>query len=241
MADARNAAARITAENYELHLAAMIAAVAVFGVVLGAMAVSLVAHRKAAARSTGPFHRSALAEIAWNAIPWVILLGTAWPAARIVAELGRSESADITIKATGLQWKWGYEYVEGDGRGIAFYSNVVAPRRPAADVSGGYSLDVDNQVVVPVGKKVRVVLVANDDIHSWHVPALGVKQYAVPGLVRETWFRARMAGTYRGLCSIEACGAGRACVLIVVKAVSEGEYRRWVAGRRGDLVAAAAP
>lgn len=226
---------RITAETLDLHLAALYVALAVYVVVFAVMLRSLHAHRKAAASGTGPFHRSAAVEIAWTVIPWAILLGTAWPATSILAQVRSPSRADITIHATGLQWKWGYRYLAGEGRGIAFDANVYAPRRKAAaaaEASVDYRLDVDNPVVVPVGRTIRVVLEASDAIHSWHVPALGVKQFAVPGLVRDTWFRARKTGTYRGLCSIEACGAGRACVLIVVKVVSDDEYRRWVAGMR---------
>ena len=140
-----------------------------------------------------------------------------------------------------MQWKWGYEYLKGDGQGIAFFSNLYVPRRPAlgsTTVEGdGYRLEVDNPVVVPVNKKIRVVLAANEENHSWHVPGLGVKQDAIPGLARDTWFIAQKIGTYRGLCSIEACGAGRACVLIVVNVVSDGDYKKWVDGKKKDMAA----
>ncbi len=235
-----NARTRITAESLDLHVFALYAALAVYGVVFGVMLCSLFAHRKAAARTNGQFHRSATVEILWSLVPWAILLGTAWPATSILAEIGSPSRADITIRATGLQWKWGYRYLTGDAKGIAFDANVYAPRRPAvamAAAGGDYALDVDNPVVVPVNKRIRVELVTDNEIHSWHIPALGVKQFAVPGLVRDTWFSARRTGTYRGLCSIEACGAGRACVLVVVKVVSEGEYRRWVDGMRRAMAA----
>lgn len=230
---------RITAESLELHQFVMYAVLAIFCAVFAVMLLSMHAHRKAAARAAGPFHRSAAVELAWAAIPWVILFGLAWPATRVLAEVESPSRADITIKATGLQWKWAYRYLEGDGEGVAFYSNIHAPRTlgagSAGTGSGGGPLDVDNPVVVPVGRRIRMVLEANEDIHSWHVPALGVKEYAVPGLVRDTWFHARRTGTYRGLCSAEACGAGRACVLVVVKVVSDDEFRRWIDGRRTDL------
>lgn len=234
-------ATRITAENYELHLFALYAALAIAVVVLGVMLLSMALHRKTATRTAGTFHRSVAVEILWAVIPWVIIVGAAWPATAVLSEIESPSRADITIRAQGMQWKWSYRYLKGDGEGIAFESNVYAPGRTAAAGagSGGNRLDVDNPVVVPVGKRVRVVLEADEGIHSWHVPELGVKQYAVPGMVRDTWFHARRTGVYRGLCSIEACGAGRACVLIVVKVVSDGDYRRWVEGRKANLAAGA--
>lgn len=240
LAGPRDAATRITAEYYDLHLVALYAVLAIFAAVFAVMLLSMRAHRKAAAKAEGPFHRSASVELLWSLVPWAILFGTAWPATAIVSRAGNPAHADITIRATGLQWKWAYEYVDGEGEGISFYANVYSPRRTAASAPGtdaGYALDVDNPVVVPVGKRIRVELVAHEEIHSWHVPDLGVKQYAVPGLARDTWFLAPRAGTYRGICSAEACGAGRACVLVVVKAVSDADYRRWVAARRGNLAA----
>ncbi|MGE0355416.1 MAG: cytochrome c oxidase subunit II transmembrane domain-containing protein [Burkholderiales bacterium] len=236
-----DAATRITAEYYDLHLLALYAVLAIFAAVFAVMLLSMRAHRRAAAQADGPFHRSAFVELLWSLVPWAILFGTAWPATAIVSRAASPAHADITIRATGLQWKWAYEYVDGEGEGISFYANVYSPRRTATGAPPGegadYALDVDNPVVVPVGKRIRVELVANEEIHSWHVPDLGVKQYAVPGLARDTWFLARQAGTYRGICSAEACGAGRACVLVVVKAVSDADYRRWVAARRGNLTA----
>jgi len=229
--DVRTPGLRLTAESYDLHVLMLYGILLVLGAVFAVMCYSLYAHRK----SAGQFHRSAAFEIIWAVIPFIIVLGAAWPAAGALIKLGDASDADITIRATGLQWKWGYDYVDGLGQGIAFFSNLYAPRRLLGDSPSGPSLsnriEVDNPVVVPVNRKIRVVMSANDGIHSWHIPALGVKQEAVPGLVRETWFRAKKIGTYRGLCSIEACGAGRACVLIVVNVVSEDDYRYWVESR----------
>lgn len=230
-----DAMTRITAESYELHLYASYAALALGLVAFCAMLLTMHAHRRSSGRSAAPFHRSATVETLWALIPWAVIAAAAWPAATALARIEDPERADITIRAKGLQWKWGYEYVKGEGEGIAFDSNVYAPRRPVADAAappGSGRLDVDNPVVVPAGRRIRMVLEAKEEIHSWHVPSLGVKQYAVPGLVRDTWFHAGRVGTHRGLCSIEACGAGRACVLIVVKVVSDADYRRWVEARR---------
>ncbi len=233
MINAQIPATRITAEFYDLHLLMMVGVLVIFCVVYGVMFYSVYTHRKAAGphvHTAGRFHQNAAVEIIWTVIPFIILLGAAWPATRNLVGLRDSSDADITIKATGMQWKWGYEYVEGDGEGITFFSNLFAN-------SDNYRLEVDNPVVVPANKKIRVVLAANDAIHSWHIPDLGVKQDAIPGLARDTWFNAQKIGTYRGLCSIEACGAGRACVLIVVNVVSDGDYKKWVDGKKRGMAA----
>ncbi len=233
MINAQIPATRITAEFYDLHLLMTVGVLAMFCVVFGLMFYSVYTHRKAAGphvHTAGRFHQNAAVEIIWTVIPFIILLGAAWPATRNLVGLRDSSDADITIKATGMQWKWGYEYLEGDGEGISFFSNLFTN-------SDNYRLEVDNPVVVPANKKIRVVLAANDAIHSWHIPDLGVKQDAIPGLARDTWFNAQKIGTYRGLCSIEACGAGRACVLIVVNVVSDGDYKKWVDGKKRGMAA----
>ena len=233
------AGTRITAEIYDLHVLMMVGALVIFCVVYGVMFYSVYTHRKAVGYKAGRFHQNATVEIIWTVIPFIILLGTAWPATRTLVGLWDSSDADITIRATGMQWKWGYDYLKGDGEGISFFSNLYAPRRLAVDSatvkSDNYRLEIDNPVVVPVNKKIRVVLTANEEIHSWHIPALGVKQDAIPGLARDTWFNAQKIGTYRGLCSVEACGAGRACVLIVVNVVSDGDYKKWVDGKKKEM------
>ena len=234
---------RITAEFYDLHVLMMVGILAIFCVVFGVMFYSVYTRRQAAGHQAGQFHQNAAVEIIWTVIPFIVLLGTASPAIRILVGLRDSSDADITIKATGMQWKWGYDYLKGDGEGISFFANLYAPRSLAVDSttarSDSYRLEVDNPVVVPVNKKIRMVLTANDAIHSWHVPDLGVKQDAIPGLARDTWFNAQKIGTYRGLCSIEACGAGRACLLIVVNVVSEVDYKKWVDGKKGGMAASA--
>ena len=232
---------RITAENYDLHLWVLCGVLVTYCVVFGVTLYSVLARRKAAGPDSEHFHRTITVEIVWTVIPWIILIATAWPAATILARMSGPANADITIKATGLQWKWGYDYLEGDGAGISFFASpYVAPRpavEPTVDAVAVYRLAVDNPVVVPVDKKIRVVLSAKEEIHSWHIPDLGVKQYAVPGLVRDTWFLARSTGTYRGLCSAEACGEGRACVPVVVNVVSDDDYRKWVDGRKRNIAA----
>ncbi len=226
---------------YDLHALIFTICCVIFVVVFGAMFYSIFKHRRSPGLKPANFHASTAVEIAWAVVPFVIVILMVLPAVRAVVAMNDPANADITIKATGMQWKWGYDYVKGDGEGISFFANLYAPRKLAVDSttvkSDSYLLDVDNPVVVPVNKKIRMVLTANDAIHSWHIPALGVKQDAIPGLARDTWFNAQKIGTYRGLCSIEACGAGRACVLIVVNVVSDGDYKKWVDGQKDDMAA----
>ncbi len=231
----------IASEIYDLHTLIFTICCVIFVVVFGAMFYSIFKHRKSPGRKPANFHASTAVEIAWTVVPFVIVILMVLPAVRAVVAMKDTSNADITIKATGMQWKWGYDYLKGDGEGISFFSNLYAPRRLAVDStavkSDNYRLKVDNPVVVPVNKKIRMVLAANDAIHSWHIPALGVKQDAIPGLARDTWFNAQKIGTYRGLCSAEACGAGRACLLIVVNVVSDGDYKIWVDGKKKSIAA----
>ena len=226
---------------YDLHTLIFAICGVIFVVVFGAMFYSIFRHRKSLGHKPANFHESTAVEIAWAIVPFAIVILMVLPAVRAVVAMKDTANADITIKATGMQWKWGYDYLKGDGEGISFFSNLYAPRRLAVDStmvkSDSYRLEVDNPVVVPVNKKIHMVLTANEEIHSWHIPALGVKQDAIPGLARDTWFNAQKIGTYRGLCSVEACGAGRACVLIVVNVVSDGDYKKWVDGKKKEMAA----
>ncbi len=228
----------IAREIYDLHTLIMWIILVIFVVVFGAMFYSIFKHRKSLGHKPANFHESTAVEIAWAVVPFVIVILMVLPAVRAVVAMKDASNADITIRATGMQWKWGYDYLKGDGEGISFFSNLYVPRRFAVDSTAGtsdsYRLEVDNPVVVPVNKKIRMVLAANEEIHSWHIPALGVKQDAIPGLARDTWFNAQKIGTYRGLCSIEACGAGRACLLIVVNVVSDVDYRKWVDRKKNE-------
>ncbi len=237
------AVTKIAADQHWLHWYLMIVCIAIFVAVFGVIFYSTWKHRQSVGHKAANFHESTAVEIAWTIVPFVIVIAMALPATKLLVAQKDTTGADLTIKATGMQWKWGYEYVEGEGEGISFFSNLYSPRSRAVDSitaqSDNFSLNVDNPVVVPVNKKIRMVLAANDAIHSWHIPALGVKQDAIPGLAGDTWFNAQKIGTYRGLCSLEACGAGRACVLIVVNVVSDGDYRIWVEGKKKDMAASA--
>ena len=232
---------RIAGEIYELHTLMMIIIVIVFLLVFSVMFYSIFKHRKSVGAKAAQFHESTTVEIIWTVIPFVILVGMAWPATKTVHSLKDTSNPDITIKATGHQWKWGYDYIKGEGEGISFLSALSTPQdqiRNGAPKGENYLLEVDNAVVVPVGKKVRILTTANDVIHAWSVPAFGVKQDAIPGFVRDTWFKADKEGTYRGQCS-ELCGKEHGFMPIVVNVVSAEKYTAWV-GEQKKLLAAAA-
>jgi cytochrome c oxidase subunit 2 len=227
---------------YDLHMLIMWIIVAIFVVVFGAMTWSIIMHRKSVGHKAEQFHENTTVEIIWTVIPFIILIGMALPATKTVIAMKDTSSADITIKATGYQWKWGYDYLQ---EGISFYSSLSTPRDQIEDYekkgtkkNENYLIEVDNPVVVPVGKKVRIITTANDVIHSWWVPALGIKQDAIPGFVRDTWFRADNPGTYRGQCA-ELCGKDHGFMPIVVEAVTPEQYAAWVTGQKQKMAAAA--
>jgi cytochrome c oxidase subunit 2 len=199
-------------------------------------------HRKSLGHKSATFHESTTVEIAWTIIPFLIVIGMALPATKTVVAMKDTSNADITIKATGMQWKWGYDYLKGEGEGISFLSNLSTPREqindPTKAKNAEYLIEVDNDVVVPVNKKVRIVTTANDVIHAWAIPAFGVKQDAIPGFVRDTWFKAEKIGVYRGQCS-ELCGKEHAFMPIVVNVVSAEDYTKWVDGKKKEMASKA--
>jgi cytochrome c oxidase subunit 2 len=236
----------IAREIYDLHTLIMWIIVVIFVVVFGAMTWAIVMHRKSVGHKAAQFHENTTVEIIWTVIPFFILIGMAWPATKTIISMKDTSNPDITIKATGYQWKWGYDYLLGEGKGISFYSTLSTPReqiedyeRKGTEKSKHYLIEVDNPVVVPVGKKVRIITTANDVIHAWWVPALGIKQDAIPGFVRDTWFKADNPGTYRGQCA-ELCGKDHGFMPIVVEVVTPEAYAQWV-GKQQVKVAAAKP
>jgi cytochrome c oxidase subunit 2 len=187
------------------------------------------------------FHESTTVEIIWTVVPLIIVIAMALPATKTVVAMKDTTNADITIKVTGYQWKWGYDYIKGEGEGISFLQTLTTPREQInnqAEKSTTYLVDVDNEMVVPVGKKIRMVTTANDVIHSWTIPAFGVKQDAIPGFVRDTWFRAEKLGTFYGQCS-ELCGKEHAFMPIAVKVVTDAEYTTWVADKKKQMASLA--
>jgi len=230
---------KIAADQWWVHNFLMIVCLAIFVAVFSVMFYSLWAHRKSRGHRPADFHESTAVEIAWTVVPFLIIIGLAIPATRMVVEQKDTSQADLTIKAVGYQWKWGYEYLKGEGNGISFLSTLTTPidqiegRAPKSDT---YLMEVDNPLVVPVGQKIRMVITANDVLHAWMVPAFGVKQDAIPGFVRDTWFRAEKVGVYRGQCA-ELCGRNHAFMPIVVEVKSAEDYKAWVEGRKKEMLA----
>jgi len=232
----------IAREIYDLHMLIMWIIVGIFVVVFGAMTYAIVMHRKSVGHEAQQFHENTTVEIIWTIIPFFILIGMAWPATKTIIAMKDTSGADITIKATGYQWKWGYDYLH---EGISFFSTLSTPRDQidggndaARSSNPNYLVEVDNPVVVPVGKKVRIIVTANDVIHAWWVPALGIKQDAIPGFVRDTWFKADNPGTYRGQCA-ELCGKDHGFMPIVVEVVTAEKYASWVADQKKMMASAA--
>ena len=223
-------ASKIAADIYWLHSFMLVVCTLIFVAVFGTMFYSVYAHRKSKGHKAATFHESTTVEIAWTIIPMIIVILMAGFATKTVLAMKDTSNADITIKATGYQWKWGYDYLKGEGEGISFYSNMSTPRAQIEGVEkkgDNYLLEVDNEVVVPVGKKVRVLLTANDVIHAWMIPSFGVKQDAIPGFIRDAWFKAEKVGVYRGQCA-ELCGKEHGFMPIVVNVKSDVDYTRWV-------------
>lgn len=234
-------ATKLAQTVYDLHMMMMYVCGAIFVGVFGVMFYSIVRHRKAPGRVAATFHENTTVEILWTVIPTIILLFIVWPVTKTVVAMRDATSADITIKATGYQWKWGYDYIKGEGEGIKFKSVLSTPREQIegkAPKGEHYLLEVDNHVVVPVGKKIRILTTAEDVIHSWFVPAFAVKQDAIPGFIRDTSFRAEREGTFRGQCA-ELCGKDHGFMPIVVDVVSADKYSDWVAEQKTKMAAVA--
>ncbi len=227
---------------YDLHSIITWICVIVFVLVFGFMFYAVYAHRKSVGHKAAHFHEHLGVEIAWTVVPTIILIVMAWPATRALVQLRDTSQPDMTIKATGYQWKWGYDYLKGEGEGISFFSSLATPR---AQIEGtepkgpNYLLETDTHVVVPVGKKVRVLVTAADVIHAWWVPALTIKQDAVPGFIRDTWFKAEAPGIFRGQCA-ELCGKDHGFMPIVVEVKSAADYTAWVASQKASMKKAAA-
>ena len=241
----------IAQDQYDLHML-VFAVIMVIGVlVFGVMIYSIIVHRKSTGRKPAQFHENLTVELIWTVIPFIIIVALAVPATRVVLELKDSSSPDLTVKVVGYQWKWSYDYLDDN---VFFYSTMSTPveqigplmylgdgsSAPAAQRGENYLLEVDNHMVVPVGAKVRVLLTAADVIHSWYVPQLGVKQDAIPGIVRDTWFQAEREGVYRGQCT-ELCGKNHAYMPIVVEVVSPAKYASWVADQGGGAAGVQQP
>lgn len=229
---------------YDLHTIITVICFIIFVGVFGFMFYAVFKHRKSVGHKAAQFHENTAVEVAWTLIPFVILIALAVPATGTLIAMRDTSEPDLTIKATGYQWKWGYDYLKGEGEGISFYSTLSTPRAQidGSDVAGrkanpNYLLETDTHVVVPVGKKVRVLTTAADVIHAWYVPALAVKQDAVPGFIRDTWFKAERTGIFRGQCA-ELCGKDHGFMPIVVEVVEPAQYTAWVNSQQKKAAAA---
>lgn len=232
----------IAVEQQWLHNMMLVLCSVIFVGVFGVMFYSIIKHRKSKGAKSANFHESTTVEIIWTIVPFLIVIGMALPATKVVVAMKDTSAADLTIKATGYQWKWGYDYLKGEGEGIGLLSTLDVTQRQASDegkpVGDDYLLKVDNPLVVPVDKKIRIVTTANDVIHAWMVPAFGVKQDAIPGFVRDTWFRATKTGDFYGQCA-ELCGKEHAYMPIHVKVVSAEAYSQWVDTKKKEAAAKA--
>ena len=233
---------KIASEVQNLHYFMLIICTVIFLAVFGVMFYSIIKHRKSVGHKSANFHESVSVEIAWTIVPFVIVVVMGMLATKTVVAMKDTSNADVTIKTTGMQWKWGYDYLKGEGEGIGFVSTLDVAHRTMSDSgkpSGdNYLLKVDNPLVVPVNKKIRIITTASDVIHSWMVPAFAVKQDAIPGFVRDTWFRAEKTGDFYGQC-VELCGKEHAYMPIHVKVVTAEEYTKWVDGKKKEMAAKA--
>jgi cytochrome c oxidase subunit 2 len=233
---------RIAEEQHWLHNFMMILCTVIFIAVFAVMFYSIWKHRKSVGHKPANFHESVTVEVIWTIVPFIIVILMALPATKVLVASKDTTNADLTIKTTGYQWKWGYDYLKGEGEGISFISTLDNTHREMSnngakgDIPDNYLLKVDNPMVVPVGKKVRIITTANDVIHAFAVPAFGIKQDAIPGFVRDTWFRAEKTGDFYGQCQ-ELCGKEHAYMPIHVKVVTAEEYAKWVDGEKKKMAA----
>ena len=232
---------KIAEQQVWLHWFMLIICTVIFVAVFGVMFYSIWKHRKSLGHKPATFHESVKVEIAWTIVPFIIVILMALPATKAVVASKDTSNAELTIKATGFQWKWGYDYIKGEGEGIGFISSLDEKQRAMSDSgkpepTDDYLLKVDNPLVVPVGKKIRIITTSNDVIHSFAVNSFGIKQDAIPGFVRDTWFRAEKTGDFRGQCQ-ELCGKEHAYMPIHVKVVSAEEYTAWVADQNKKMAA----
>ncbi len=233
----------ISQKVFDMHMMVLWICFWIGVVVFGAMAVSIIRHRKSRGVAPATFHDSMTAEIAWTVVPFIILVVMAVPAAKTLILMEQTEDAEITIKVTGHQWKWEYEYLDS---GIRFISNLHADSREAAQLDSGidpasvenYLLETDRHVVLPVGKKVRILLTASDVLHAWWLPAFAIKKDAIPGFINEMWMIIDEEGIYRGQCA-ELCGRDHGFMPIVVDARSQGDYDAWVTAQLAEAEAVA--
>ncbi|MDE2023552.1 MAG: cytochrome c oxidase subunit II [Gammaproteobacteria bacterium] len=223
---------------YDLHMYAFWMCVGIGVVVFSLIIISMIWHRKAAGHKAAQFHENTLLEVIWTIIPFIILIALAIPAARVLVKMTNTSDPDLTIKIEGYQWKWQYDYLQ---QGFSYFSMLAADSNAARQLDSKinpfsvphYLRDVDHPMVVPTGKKIRLLITANDVIHSWYVPDFAFKMDAIPGFVNQGWIEVDQPGTYRGGCT-ELCGRGHAFMPVVVVAESPADYQKWLAAMRAS-------
>jgi cytochrome c oxidase subunit 2 len=236
------AVTKIAEEQQWLHWFMLILCTVIFIAVFAVMFYSIWKHRKSVGHKPATFTESITVEVVWTAVPFIIVILMALPATKVLVAQKDTTNADLTVKVTGYQWKWGYDYINGQGEGLSYISTLDSSHRAMSDAGkpagDNYLLKVDYPLVVPVGQKVRVITTANDVIHAFAVPAFGIKQDAIPGFVRDTWFRAEKTGDFYGQCQ-ELCGKEHAYMPIHVKVLSAEDYSAWVATEKKKQLAKA--
>ena len=231
----REGATPISQEIYNMHMVTLWVVTIIGILVFAVMFWSIFHHRKSRGAKAAKFSHSTTVEIIWTIIPTIIIISLAIPATKLLIKMDDTSESAITIKATGSQWKWKYDYLDGVGEGITIYSNLDDKSKEVSLRDSGlnpmeyenYLMDVDEPIVLPVGTKIRILTTAQDVIHAWWVPDLGWKRDAIPGFINDNWAVIEKPGTYRGKCA-EICGAGHGYMPIVVKAVSMDDYTAWV-------------
>ena len=230
----------ISHDIYNLHMQVLWISVAIGVVVFGTMLYSIIMHRQSRGFKAAQFHESTTVEVLWTIAPFVILVVMAIPATKTLMAIENTGNSDLTIEVTGYQWQWHYDYLNQD---ISFFSRLSTPETQIlnlADKSPHYLREVDNELVLPVGKKIRFLFTSNDVNHAWWVPAFGVKRDVIPGFINQDWTRINRPGVYRGQCA-ELCGRDHAFMPIVVRAVRQAEFKKWVKAHKGSKQASRAP
>ena len=243
----RQGVTEVSRDVYGLHMIILWLCVFIGIGVFGVMIYSMIKHRKSQGAVAATFHESHKVEIVWTVIPFIILIGLSIPATKSLLNLEDTSNPDMTVKITGYQWKWNYEYIDGAAEGVKFFSNINAKHNDARQLDSGknpaeienYLLDVDNRLVLPVGKKVRFLLTSSDVIHNWWVPDFAVKKDAIPGYINEMWTRVDEPGVYRGQCA-ELCGKDHGFMPIVVEVLAEADYNKWASAKKSAAAAEAA-
>jgi cytochrome c oxidase subunit 2 len=220
----------ISKDAYYLHMVCMVVCAIIGVVVFGVMIYSMIHHRKSKGYKAASFHDNPRLEVVWSIIPFLILVGLAVPATRVLIRMDDTRQSEITIKVVGYQWRWQYEYLD---QGISFFSTISTPFEQIENKqkkNDWYLLEVDKPLVLPVNKKIRFLVTSNDVVHSWWVPELGIKRDAIPGFMYEAWATIEKPGTYRGQCA-ELCGVNHGFMPIVVEAVNQDDFDKWVAAQ----------